>query len=423
MHHLRTVHRYCCGPGLPALKAPERFNGKQNLSIHQSPSSSMSLEKNSSFTLPKFDLECGITLPSVNVSYKTWGTLNAERNNVMVICHPFTGCADVGKWWSSLMGCGKAFDPRRMFIFCANALGSPFGTTSPLSINPSTGRPYGPDFPPTTIRDDVRLHKLVLDHIGITSIAVLIGGSMGGMAVLEWQLCFPGFIRRAIAMATCAKQSAWCIAWGEVKRQIIFTDAAFKGGYYSPDCPPTQGLATARMAGLLTYRSSESYEERFGRRTQEICRSISYQDENDACPKAGRAVDSQAVEYPLYAAQSYLRYKGSTFAANFDTNCYLHIMRKMDTHDITRGRVVDFLDEDTALAAVLGSMPARPLIISINSDVLCPPKEQKQLADGIPEAELVTISSVAGHDGFLVESERINTAVLKYLQHEFPEFY
>ncbi|KAF8168946.1 Alpha/Beta hydrolase protein [Mycena galopus ATCC 62051] len=378
------------------------------------------LDQSSTFTLRKFALESGITLHSVDVVYKTWGTLNAERNNVMVICHPFTGSADVDKWWSPLMGCRKAFDPTRFFIFCANDLGSPFGTTSPLSIDPSTGRPYGPDFPATTIRDDVKLHKLVLDHLGVTSIAVAIGGSMGGMTVLEWQLCFPGFVRRAIPMATCAQQSAWCIAWGEVKRQIIYSDGAFMGGYYTRDRPPTQGLAAARMAGLLTYRSSDSYEERFGRRIQDNPFRSSARQHQDA--RTQMFADEQTV-HPFYAAQSYLRAKGASFATDFDANCYLHIMRKMDTHDIARDRVPVGTEESVALTTVLRKLPPRPLIISIDSDILCPPKEQKLLADGIPEAELVVIPSVAGHDGFLVESERINAAVLKYLEREFEELY
>lgn len=250
---------------------------------------------------------------------------------------------------------------------------------------------------------------------------------MGGMTALEWPLCFPGFVHRTIAMATCAKQSAWCIAWGEVKRQIIYSDAAFVDGYYSPDRPPIQGLAAARMAGLLTYRSSDSYEERFGRTLEASCSHARQQNEkrpaDTGCHKATRVVADDDVGHPVYSAQSYLRYKGATFAEKFDANCYLHIIEKMDTHDLTRGRVPADIDEDAALAAVLGKLPARPLIISINSDVLCPPKEQKILADGIPEAELVIISSVAGHDGFLVESEPINAVVLKYLQHEFGGFY
>ncbi|KAF7337403.1 Homoserine O-acetyltransferase [Mycena sanguinolenta] len=351
------------------------------------------MDQNCTFILPHFKLESGITLQSVNVAFKTWGTLNAEGNNVMLICHPFTGSADVYKWqahrvpppiqavrsscffsvrWSPLMGCGKAFDHTRFFIFCANDLGSPFGTTSPISTDPSTGKAYGPKFPATTIRDDVRLHKLVLDHLGVTSIAVAIGGSMGGMTVLEWQLCFPGFVHRAIPMATCAKQSAWCIGQGELKRQIIRLDPAFQGGYYAANRPPTQGLATARMVGLMSYQSPDSFEDRFGRRIQE-----------EPVPRAQQAIQLSAQEnkeYPFYATQSYLRAKGASFSNVFDANCYLHIIRKMDTHDITRDRVPLTLpvpgshspDPDAALTALLATLPRRPLI-SISSDILCPP--------------------------------------------------
>ncbi|KAJ6464869.1 Alpha/Beta hydrolase protein [Mycena sanguinolenta] len=383
------------------------------------------VDQNRTFTVPYFKLESGVILQSVNVDYETWGTLNAEGNNVMVICHPFTGSADVHKWWSPLLGRGKAFDHTRFFIICANVLGSPFGTTSPLCVDPSTDKVYGPQFPATTIRDDVRLHKMVLDHLGVTSIAVAIGGSMGGMTVLEWQLCFSGFVRRAIPMATCAKQSAWCISWGEVKRQIIWGDPAFQGGYYTADRPPTHGLAAARMAGLLSYRSPESYDQRFGRRIQD-----------HSAPHTQNAIQLTAEEdaaQPYYETQSYLRAKGASFGDIFDANCYLHIIRKMDTHDITRDRVPLSLPvpdshapdagADAALIALLATLPPRPLIISISSDILCPPHEQALLARGIPEAELVVIESVAGHDGFLVEHERINEVVVRYLEREFAGLY
>ncbi|KAJ7120240.1 Alpha/Beta hydrolase protein [Mycena epipterygia] len=364
------------------------------------------LRNNSTFTLPKFNLECGISLHSVDVAYRTWGMLNAARNNVMVVCHPFTGSVDVDEWWGDLLGCGRAFDPTRYYIFCANVLGSPYGTTSPLSIEPSTGVHYGPEFPPTTIRDDVRLHKLVLDHLGVSSVAVVVGGSMGGMTALEWPLCFPGYVERIVPMATCAKQSAWCIGWGEAQRQTIYCDALFEDGYYQTQ--PTQGLAAARMAGLLTYRSRDSYEERFGRRmTRSSSRVL-----DDATP-------------PLFSAQSYLRYQGAKFAAKFDANCYIHITHKMDTHDITRDRFIPAacLDEGAALSFVLGQLPECAFIVSIDTDGLCLPQEQRTLADGIPRAELASIPSLAGHDGFLVESEQINAIVVDYLHRQFPQFY
>ncbi|KAJ7747783.1 Alpha/Beta hydrolase protein [Mycena metata] len=381
------------------------------------------------FIVPQFQLECGVTLLSPTVCYQSWGTLNHTRNNGMVICHPFTGSVDVEKWWGPLLGAGKAFDPMHYFIICANVLGSPFGTASPLSIDSSTGRRYGPDFPPTTIRDDVRLHKLVLDHLGITSVAVVVGGSMGGMTALEWPLCFPGLVQRIIPLATCAKQSAWCIAWGEAKRQIIYTDSAFRGGHYPRERPPKQGLAAARMVGLVTYRSCDSYEQRFGRKLDDPSPHVPHPhqkaDDSTVCSTEKTQITVDPAEHPRFSAQSYLHYKGATFATDFDANCYIHLTHKMDTHDITRGRMsaaVD-IDEHTALSAVLRTLPPHPLIISISSDVLCPPHEQKILADGIPEAELVVIDSMAGHDGFLVEGERIDAAVVKYLRREFPEFY
>lgn len=174
----------------------------------------------------------------------------------MIICHAFTGSADVEDWWGPLMGRGKAFDPQRFFVFCANVLGSPYGTASPVTVNPDTQKPYGPEFPQTTIRDDVRLHKLVLDHLGITGVAVAIGGSMGGMAVLEWPLCTsPGYVRHIIPIATSARHSAWCISWGETQRQSIYSDPMYEDGYY--DAQPSSGLTAARMAALLTYRSRE----------------------------------------------------------------------------------------------------------------------------------------------------------------------
>ncbi|KAJ7234449.1 Alpha/Beta hydrolase protein [Mycena rebaudengoi] len=378
-------------------------------------------------TLPTFRLECGRILHTVPIVYKTWGTLNSNRNNVMVVCHAFTGSVELEEWWGTLLGPGKAFDPTRYFIFCANVLGSPYGTASPTSINPSTGKRYGPDFPPTTIRDDVRLHKKVLDYLDISSVAVVIGGSMGGMTALEWPLCFPGFVQRIIPMATCAKQSAWCIGWGEAQRQAIYSDAAYQNGYYERQ--PVNGLAAARMAGLLTYRSRDSYEQRFGRKTCTprpfISPTESYYSADEVQPRVGVSKRTGSMPLPsLFAAQSYLLYQGDKFAAKFDANCYIHITHKMDTHDITRDRVPSGgLGESDELSLVLSAIPPRALILSIDTDGLCLPKEQKELADGIPGAILGVVSSLAGHDGFLVECEIINALVVEYLRREFVHLY
>ncbi|KAG6878223.1 hypothetical protein C0992_008438 [Termitomyces sp. T32_za158] len=394
--------------------------------------------------VPSFTLECGSVLKNVPVAYKTWGELNESGNNVMIICHAFTGSADVEDWWGPLMGIGKAFDPSRFFIFCANVLGSPYGSASPITIDPDTGKPYGPEFPPTTIRDDVRIHKLILDHLGVQSVAVAIGGSMGGMAVLEWPLCNPpGYVRHVIPLATSARHSAWCISWGEAQRQSIYSDPLYQDGFYTTQ--PASGLAAARMSALLTYRSRDSFESRFGRKPQ-LCRTDRETEQNttqcgeplvfhndgrrnstlrspEAHPRRPSLPNNLPVKPPIFSAQSYLRYQGDKFIARFDANCYIHITRKMDTHDVARGRGVGTGGESEALAQVLSTLPSRALVISIETDGLFTTTEQRELAAHIPDAELVVIPSPDGHDGFLLEFKQIDTHVQRFLRRELPEIY
>ncbi|KAJ3550013.1 hypothetical protein NM688_g5118 [Phlebia brevispora] len=415
------------------------------------------------YTVPSFTLESGRVLRDVPVAYKTWGKLNERRDNVMIICHAFTGSADVEDWWGPLMGRGKAFDPNRYLIFCGNVMGSPYGSASPVTINPDTGLPYGPEFPLTTIRDDVRLHKLVLDHLGVKSVAVAIGGSMGGMAILEWPLCTPrGYVRQIIPIATSARHSAWCISWGEAQRQSIYSDPAYEDGYYTSQ--PASGLAAARMAALLTYRSRDSFESRFGRKPQKLpVRSgiptpplsplESTDDEaffvhndghknarprkctpgsitpNSQSPPASPTLSctlspaSPTPRRPIFSAQSYLRYQGDKFIARFDANCYIHITRKLDTHDLARGRALDGESDDAALARILSTLPPRALVIGVQSDGLFTPSEQRLIAEYIPDSELIIIPSPEGHDGFLLEFELINGHITRFLRQEFPEYY
>ncbi|KAK2464883.1 hypothetical protein APHAL10511_002959 [Amanita phalloides] len=403
--------------------------------------------------VPSFTLDYGITLHDVPVAYKTWGALNSARDNVMVICHAFTGSADVEDWWGPLMGRGKAFDPARFFIFCANVLGSPYGTASPVTVNPSTGKRYGPEFPPTTVRDDVRLHKAVLDALGVRGVAVVIGGSMGGMAVLEWPLVMRDigagdeYVKRIVPLATSARHSAWCISWGEAQRQSIYADPDYKNGYYFLDKEhsnmaekqPKAGLAAARMAALLTYRSRDSFESRFGRREQpsgrgnarelgvmtppESPRHKTFEDalvlHNNGHENNGQ--DKNKEDQPsIFSAQSYLRYQGDKFTARFDANCYIHITRKLDSHDVARGRAT--APSDSALAQVLSTLPPA-LVIGVATDGLFTISEQQLIARHIPRSELVVIPSEDGHDGFLLEFERINECVLRFLRGEFPGYY
>ena len=276
-----------------------------------------------------------------------------------------------------------------------------------------------------------RLHKLVLDYLGVSSVAVVIGGSMGGMAVLEWPLCTKkGYIRHVIPIATSARHSAWCISWGEAQRQSIYSDPEYADGYYTTQ--PASGLAAARMTALLTYRSRDSFESRFGRTAQRTAPgaaaevftprgspSIATEDalaaHNDGLRNPRAAPQPSASPVPHFSAQSYLRYQGSKFVARFDANCYIHITRKLDTHDVTRGR--------GSLEDVLVQLPARALVIGIETDGLFMLSEQREIAAGIPNAELIVIHSQDGHDGFLLEFGQINAHILRFLKREFPGYY
>lgn len=320
----------------------------------------------------------------------------------------------------------------------------------------------------------------MLDHLGVTSVAVVIGGSMGGMAVLEWPLCTPpGYVRRIVPIATSARHSAWCISWGEAQRQSIYSDPAYEDGYYTPGKEPNAGLAAARMAALLTYRTRDSFESRFGRKPQKPAVSTSSTRANgssemitpphspppvrassdlalaahndghkNAKPRPARSIQPSRPTSPgadsafqtpslsptntpstpkptVYSAQSYLRYQGDKFTSRFDANCYIHITRKLDTHDIARDRydIQTPADETLALAAVLKTLPPRALVIGVQTDGLFMISEQKEIAEHIPEAELVIINSPDGHDGFLLEFKQLNTHILRYLKKEYPSYY
>ncbi|USP77587.1 Homoserine O-acetyltransferase [Curvularia clavata] len=223
--------------------------------------------------VPEFTLESGVVLHNVSVAYKTYGTLAPGGDNAMVICHALTGSADVGDWWGPLLGGpGKAFDTSRYFVVCMNSLGSPYGSASPVTAKDGDASlgPYGPEFPLTTVRDDVNIFKLVLDDLGVKQIAAVIGGSMGGMLVLEFAYFGKDYVKTIVPIATSARYSAWGISWGEAQRQSIYSDPKYDDGYYSYDDPPSTGLGAARMSALLTYRSRDSFESRFGRNTPDL---------------------------------------------------------------------------------------------------------------------------------------------------------
>ncbi|KAK1995776.1 homoserine O-acetyltransferase [Colletotrichum falcatum] len=424
--------------------------------------------------IPEFTLESGVTLRNVPVAYTTRGKLSPDGNNAMVICHALTGSADVSDWWGPLLGGpGRAFDTSRFFIVCMNALGSPYGTASPVTAkdgDPSKGR-YGPEFPLTTIRDDVHLHKLLLDDLGVKQVAAVIGGSLGGMFVLEWAYLGKEYIRCIVPIATSSRHSAWGISWGEAQRQSIYADPKYDDGYYPFDDPPSTGLGAARMSALLTYRSRNSFESRFGRNIPDPSRRQTIRERsrpstpseahfhihNDghnvkraslsrqncqggtaetpvngttaqAAQTATEALDPQfhgpqtesltgGDKIPTstyFSAQSYLRYQGQKFVKRFDSNCYIAMTRKLDTHDVSRDRA-------PTIAEALALIEQPTLVLGIESDGLFTFAEQQEIAEHVKNAKLERIDSPEGHDAFLLQFEQVNRYVLGFLKQTLPD--
>lgn len=426
-------------------------------------------------TLPSFELESGVILKNVPIAYTTRGRLSEKADNALIICHALSGSADVADWWGPLLGGpGRAFDISRFFVVCLNSLGSPYGSASPVTSkdgDSSSGR-YGPEFPLTTIRDDVRIHKVVLDYLGVKQIACVVGGSMGGMLVLEYAYFGKDYVRTIAPIATAATHSAWGISWGEAQRQAIYSDPKYDDGYYAFEEPPTAGLGAARMSALLTYRSRDSFESRFGRNTPDLSRKPNINQGHNSptghrnehweihnhghtraktsrpesrngnsptepstpssepaatftdpqftgntqyevpVPVVSRATNRPTSHY--FSAQSYLRYQGNKFVGRFDANCYIAITRKLDTHDVSRGRTSTVKE---ALAQI--TQPA--IVLGIESDGLFTIAEQQEIADGIPNATLGKIDSPEGHDAFLLQFEQVNKYLLDFFRENLPD--
>jgi homoserine O-acetyltransferase len=335
------------------------------------------------YQLPKpFFLECGSELKQLQIAYRSWGQLNSQGDNGVLVCHAFTGSADVDYWWSPLFGKGKSLDPNSDFIVCSNILGSCYGTTGPTSINPDTNQPYGCKFPPITIRDMVHLQAKFLAKLGVKRLKLVIGGSLGGMQVLEWAVLYPQLVQKLVVIAISGRHSAWCIGWSESQRMAIYADPLWNNGNYDLENQPKQGLAAARAIAMLTYRAAESFNRRFGRQFQE------HGDPNQ------------------YAIASYLYHQGEKLVERFDANTYISLSLAMDSHDLTRA------DQD--YESVLKSIIQPTLIVGIDSDILYPPPEQEELADLIPNAKLVWINSPHGHDAFLIDMEVLNQLVVNF---------
>jgi homoserine O-acetyltransferase/O-succinyltransferase len=344
--------------------------------------------------------ETGAELGPVDVAFETYGELNSEATNCILVCHALTGSSHaafynsetdkIPGWWDGIIGPGKALDPTKYFIVCSNFLVGCYGTTGPSTINPRTLKEYGTSFPLTTIRDMVRVQKKLLEWLGVERVELVVGGSMGGMQAIEWGVMYPDFVQRIAPIATGASHTAWGIGLNEVARQAIFTDPAYRNGSYYPYGQPSRGLALARMIAMLSYRTPESFALRFQRdRIHE--------------DGAENALDLKNI----FQVESYLHYQGVKLVERFDANTYIYITRAMDLHDVARDR--------GKLRDVLGAIKSKTLCVGISSDVLYPAAEQRGLAELIPSAKYAEIQSVHGHDAFLIEFEKMNRAIEEFL--------
>lgn len=356
-------------------------------------------------------LDGGGLLSPVEIGYETYGTLNADGSNAILICHALTGDQHVasphprtGKpgWWTRLVGEGKPIDPTRHFIICSNVIGSCMGSSGPATIDPSTAEPWGMRFPVITIRDMVRAQAMLLDHLGVGQLKAVVGGSMGGMQALSWAATFPERVRACVMVASTARHSAQNIAFHEVGRQAIMADPKWRSGaYYEANDPPAAGLAVARMAAHITYLSEAGLTEKFGRRLQ------ARPDRPDGAKSFGFDADFQV--------ESYLRHQGLSFVDRFDANSYLYITRALDYFDLAE-------EHGGLLANAFRGTRTRFCIVSFDTDWLYPTSESRSVVQALnaagAAASFVELSSPYGHDAFLLEAPEMNRVIDGFLRAE-----
>lgn len=351
-------------------------------------------------------LESGARLGPVTIAYETFGTLSQDRDNAVLVAHAFSGNSHAAGlytdepddarpgWWDCLIGPGKGIDTDKFFVICANILGGCAGSTGPSSRNPATGRPYGLEFPMVTIGDMVDAQKVLLDHLGIERLVTVIGGSVGGMQVLEWCVRYPAMVRSGIPIATTMRHSALAIAFNEIARQAIMTDPNWNNGNYYGANGPNTGLAVARMIGHVTYLSDEAMRRKFGRRLQDK-KDFSF----------GFDVDFQV--------ESYLRHQGIKFVQRFDANSLLYITKASDYFDLAER------ESEQKLFAIQEASGMKFLVISYTSDWLYPTYQAKELVQALKRAgrnvSFCEIEADCGHDAFLIPDERLNNLVRGFL--------
>jgi len=345
-------------------------------------------------------LKSGVKLGPITLAYETYGKLNTDKSNAILIFHALTGDANAAGWhkdaknpgwWDPMIGPGKAFDTDKYFIICANCIGGCKGSTGPSSINPATGKPFGLSFPVITIEDMVVSQKYLIDHLGIKKLLAASGGSMGGLMALEWSVRYPDTLQSAILIATNYKHTAQQIALHEVARQAIMSDPHWnKGDYYGKELP-AQGMSVSRMIGHITYMSERSMEEKFGRKLQ----------------------DKEKVGYDFsqdFEVESYLRYRGASFVQRFDANSYLYLSKALDYFDLSEG---------TDLVGAFKDLKTKFLIVTFTSDWLYPSYQSKDIVRAMKANDLdvsfIEIETSYGHDSFLVEIEGQSKLVSHFL--------
>jgi len=349
-------------------------------------------------------LKGGSSLPSFELVYETYGTLNASRSNAVLVCHALSGSHHVAGtysgdtnsvgWWDNLVGPGKPLDTRKFFVVGVNNLGGCYGSTGPLSVNPDTGKRYGADFPLVTVEDWVAAQARLADHLGIDTWAAVVGGSLGGMQAIEWSLQFPERIRHAVAIASAPKLSAQNIAFNEVARQAILSDPDFHGGHYADfGVVPARGLRLARMIGHITYLSDDQMDEKFGRQLRNGEHSFSY------------GVD--------FEVESYLRYQGDKFAGFFDANTYLLTTKALDYFDPA-------YPFDGDLSAALSRAKASFLVASFTTDWRFSPARSREIVFALTQnrhrVAYAEIACGAGHDSFLLDDAHYHAVLSAYLE-------
>ncbi|WP_183572472.1 homoserine O-acetyltransferase family protein [Mucilaginibacter sp. X5P1] len=325
------------------------------------------------------ELESGQRIQQLEIGYHTYGKLNTNRDNVVWVCHALTANSDVMDWWKGLFGENEFFNPEEHFIVCANILGSPYGTSNPLSENPVTGQPYYLAFPQFTVRDIIKAHQQLAEHLKIDQIEILIGGSLGGQQAAEWAIIEPLRIKNLILIATNARHSPWGIAFNESQRLALSADRTFYSN--TPD-GGRKGLKAARSIALLSYRGYKTY-------------TVSQQDDNDNISDDHRA-------------SSYQNYQGEKLVNRFNAYSYWYLSKAMDSHNVGRNR--------NGVEKALSLIKARTLVIGIKSDVLFPVEEQQYLFRHIPKSAFAEFDSFYGHDGFLIETEALTNIITSFFK-------